>query len=162
MNEEKTAKATVTKEFSKAIHAIAQRSNRTESDIFRNAIEYYLKNNYPEFLPKSRLEIENKVKEAHQYEKLKEKYRSEQYLIENIPAWENILAISRGKIKKLEKEIDDIEGQLRVIAVGKKNEKLDLENKLHDLKTKLKVEMQYDKRHAETLANAKQGEIMGA
>ena len=68
-NEEKSIKTTITQGFSNAIQAIAKRSNRNESDIFRNAIEFYLKTNYPEFLPKTAIEILNQVKQKYHNQK---------------------------------------------------------------------------------------------
>ena len=152
-NEEKSIKTTITQGFSNAIQAIAKRSNRNESDIFRNAIEFYLKTNYPEFLPKTAIEILNQVKQKYQFEKTLEQYRKDRSLIENIPVWQNILKVTRSTIAEYEKKIDDIEGKLRVIVVGKKEEKQSLETELKEFQQKLDNLKQREAHYKQTLEN---------
>jgi len=160
-NEEKSIKTTITQELSNAIGAISKRSKRNESDIFRNAIEFFLKKNYPEFLEKPRLEILNQVKEKYQFDKILEEYRKDRYFIENIPIWQNILKESHATVTKCEEQIDDIKRKLLGFEFGKKEKKQPLKTELKYLQEKIGNAKQREQQYKQTLELAERGETMG-
>ena len=84
-------KCKVTNETAQAINEITKRTGRTQADIQRSAFDFYIKQNYPEYLSKSVLEIKHAVKSKYQFDKQFEKYTREQTLLEQIPTIENIL-----------------------------------------------------------------------
>jgi len=108
-----TAKATIPNTISKAIDAVCKISGRTDADIVREALEFYLKQRHPELLPKTELEITNNAKAKYQEDKFYKQYASHQNLIESIPRFEEFLTKFPALLKETNKEIEDVEGQLR-------------------------------------------------
>ena len=66
------------------------------------------------------------------------------------------------RVAEYEKKIDDIDGKLRVIVVGKKEEKQSLETELKELQQKLDNLKQREAHYTQTLELAMKGQTMGA
>jgi len=74
-NEVKTpdyVKCTISVELGCALKTLEEKVGIARSDIVRAALHEHIKNHYSSYLPKSKNEIENEVKEKYYFEKYKD------------------------------------------------------------------------------------------
>ena len=161
----KSLKTTVPQVLHKAVKAIYESSGRSESDVVREAVIFYIKKNYPEFLPKSKIEIENKFREDYIFETQYPKYRSKEIAKESLPQYEKYLKDYKEKEETLEGEIGSIEAQINMKPIPKndKEKKLkeQLNTKLNEKKSKLEGVKTQIVQYENLVDNAKLGLLVG-
>lgn len=118
-----------TPDLMKALQALSESNTASNSAIANTALQFYFKSEYPQMLPKDRLELENKAKDDYLYQKFYDKYKQEQTRIEVIPIQHRELRDAINKREQIKNKIESIKDKMRVIGVGKK-EKTDFKRQL--------------------------------
>ena len=100
-------KANLTRELDTAISNITSKLNVTKSHITTTALEYYIRNNYPDSLPKTELEILEKAREDYLYNKSKIWYSGALSSVDILTNYEKDLKIMDGQLQSIIKEQKD-------------------------------------------------------
>lgn len=131
-------KADLTSELEVAVKIVTEKLGVSKAHLVTSALEYYLKKNYPESLPKSKLEIYEKVKEDYLYKQAYRNYSDVSLGWQSIPVWEKEIGEQKSKINELEQRLIKEEKTL----VNKKNKDIreELKSKISDLKEVIKME----------------------
>ena len=96
-------KCTITDELDNSLNTIEKKIGIVRSDIVRAALHEHIKNHYPSYLPKSKNEIENDVKEKYYFEKYTKEFQNFEFMKEQIPQLEDYKKTLKNK-RRVEKE----------------------------------------------------------
>jgi len=148
-------KCTITDELENSLNTIEKKIGIVRSDIIRAALHEHIKNHYPSYLPKSKNEIENDVKEKYYFEKYTKEFQNLEYMKEQIPELEDYKKTLKNDINTEEKKLNTVLKKLK--ENPKKTELRELENEKNrtesNLKHKRRVEKENNKRLEELLKN---------
>lgn len=118
-------KCNITDELDNTLTTLEGKIGIARSDVVRAALHEHIKNHYSSYLPKSKNEIENEVKEKYYFEKYKIEFLKQEQMKEAIPDMEKYE-------KKLKDRIET--NQKKLNTVFKKIEETKDKSKLKELK----------------------------
>jgi len=99
-------KATITAELNNSLKAIEKKLDISRANIVRGSLYEYIKTHYSELMPKSKSEIMKDVKEKFYFEKYSQEFRTQEYLKNQIPVYENYKKELTDRIDTAKKEVE--------------------------------------------------------
>ncbi len=135
-NPQKYVKTTITETFDNALSIIEEKVGIPKADVVRAALHEYLSNHYSHFLPKSKNEILNEVKEKYYFEKYNQEFRDLEYQKSQIPVLESFVKDLRNRIDTNEKKLNTFKIKIQ----GKKHKS---KHELEDWK-RMKQNLEHD------------------
>lgn len=164
--EEKThqsyVKCTITDELENSLNTIEKKIGIVRSDIIRAALHEHIKNHYPSYLPKSKQEIENDVKEKFYFEKYTKEFQDLESMKKQIPDLEDYKKTLKNDIITEEKKFNTVLMKLK--DNPNKTELRQLENEKNRLESNLKhkrtVEMKNNKQLEEFKQKVSEAEMI--
>ncbi len=128
-------KCTITDELDNALNTLEEKIGIVRSDVIRASLHEHIKNHYSSYLPKSKNEIENEVKEKYYFEKYKVEFLKQEQMKEAIPGMEKYVKELKDRIDTEQKKLNTV---LKKIEVTKDKSKLEeLEKQKEDFEKDL-------------------------
>jgi len=106
-------KCYITDELDSALNTLEGKIGIVRSDVVRAALHEHLKNHYSSYLPKSKSEIENEVKEKHYFEKYKVEFLKQEQMKESIPGMEKYDKELKDRIETDQKKLNKLSNFLK-------------------------------------------------
>ena len=128
-------KCYISDELDSALITLENKIGIARSDVVRAALHEHIKNHYSTYLPKSKNEIENEVKEKYYFEKYTDEFLKQQQMKEQIPSMERYEKELKDRIVTDQKKLNTT---LKNLAETKNKSKLkELNKEKEDLKENL-------------------------
>ena len=81
-------KCTITNELAESLNTLEEKIGIVRADVVRAALHEHIQNHYSAYLPKSKSEIMNEVKQKYYFEKYNKEFRNLESMKEQIPILE--------------------------------------------------------------------------
>ena len=141
-------KCYITDELDNTLNTLVQKIGIAKTDVVKAALHEHIKNHYSSYLPKSKNEIENEVKEKYYFEKYKDEFLKHEQMKEAIPDMEKYVKELKDRIETEQKKLNT---NMKKIEVTKdKTELKELNKQKEDFEKDLvhmkKIQKDYKKR----------------
>ena len=147
-------KCTITDELDNSLNTIEKKIGIVRSDIVRAALHEHIKNHYPSYLPKSKNEIENDVKEKYYFEKYTKEFQNFEFMKEQIPQLEDYKKTLKNDIITEDKKLNTVLKKIK--ENPNKTELRTLENEKNRIESNLKHKRRVEKENNKRLEEFKQ------
>ena len=148
-------KCNITDELDNTLTILEDKIGLARSDVVRAALHEHIKNHYSSYLPKSKNEIENEVKEKYYFEKYKDEFLKQQLMKEAIPGMEKYEKELKERIETNQKKLNTV---FKKIEETKDKSKLkDLKKQKEDFKENLERNKKFREDNKKLLEEYKQG-----
>jgi len=148
-------KCYITDELDNTLNTLVQKIGIAKTDVVKAALHEHIKNHYSSYLPKSKNEIENEVKEKYYFEKYKNEFLKQQLMKEAIPGMEKYEKELKERIETNQKKLNTV---FRKIEETKDKSKLkDLKKQKEDFEENLERNKKIREENKKRLEEYKQG-----
>ncbi len=152
-----SVKAVITKDFEKALQIIEEKFGIARSNVVRTALKEYIEKNYPGFLPKSKSEIMNEVKQKYYFDKYNKEFHNLEFMKERIPILEEGKKKLQSQISDEEKKLNTVKKKINEKVYTSKTELRELENQKSRFEENLKYKKNVKKQDDKELEEYKKG-----
>ena len=148
-------KCNITDELDNTLTILEDKIGLARSDVVRAALHEHIKNHYSSYLPKSKNEIENEVKEKYYFEKYNTEFLKQEQMKEAIPGMEKYVKELKDRIETDQKKLNTV---LKKIEVTKDKSNLkELNKQKEDFEKDLEHMRKISKDNKKRLEEYKQG-----
>jgi len=150
-------KCTITNELAESLNTLEEKIGIVRADVVRAALHEHIQNHYSAYLPKSKSEIMNEVKQKYYFEKYNKEFRNLEFMKEQIPILEEHKKKLQSQLSDDEKKLNTVKKKINEKAYTNKIELKELENKKTRFEDSLKYKKNLKKQNDKKLEECKKG-----